>query len=466
MTTRTKSSRGAWKPRVAVLDDEARMLEVVEMVLSSTCEVQTFQQPQAFLETLLEARFDILITDLRMPGTSGLEVLEAARQRDPHLQVILMTAHASIPTAVRAMRQGAFDYIEKPFANDQLRALVQRAAEVSHLRRENRYLRSAVAAQHRTPGIVAESPAMQRVLRLVHKVAHSRSTVLVTGDSGTGKEVVARLLHFESPRVDGPFVAVNTKAIADSLVESELFGHAKGAFTGAHQAHAGLFERAHGGTLFLDEIGETSGDFQAKLLRVLEERQVRPVGSSRVIDVDVRVVAATNRDLDAEVAEGRFREDLFFRLNVVPVHLPPLRERPQDILPLARHFLARLADETGPQGHPNAAPRLDFTSEAEDLLLAHPWPGNARELENAVERGALLADGPEVDAADLLLTGPSSHKAPPSSDASLKAVMDEAAASHIRRVLEAAGGSRSAAAQRLGVERTTLYRMMRRLGIE
>lgn len=449
------------RPRIAVLDDEPRMLEVVAMVLDGPYEVHTFSRPEEALRALQEERFEILITDLKMPGISGLDVLGRARRTDPELQVILMTAHASIPTAVEAMRDGAFDYIEKPFANDVLRSLVQRAAAMSRLRRENRYLRSQVAARHRPGRIVAESPAMERLLALVRKVAGSRSTVLISGESGTGKEVIARTLHFESPRLDGPFVAVNTKAIAESLVESELFGHAKGAFTGAHQGRAGLFERADGGTLFLDEIGEISPDFQAKLLRVLEERHVQRVGSNHSMAVDVRVVTATNRDLQAEVAAGNFRQDLYFRLQVVPVHLPPLRQRPQDILPLAQHFLDRLREDD-----PRDATPLGFTAQAEARLMAHPWPGNVRELENAVERGALLAEGERVDVDDLLLDTAPGGPSDDASSATLKHVMDAAAEEHVRSVLAAAGGSRSLTAQRLGIERTTLYRLMQRLGID
>lgn len=447
--------------RVAVLDDEHRMLEVVAMVLGEIFDVQTFSQPEAALEALAAERFEILVTDLKMPGTSGLEVLSRARKADPELQVILMTAHASIPTAVTAMRQGAFDFIEKPFDNDVLRNLVQRAAELSRLKRENRYLRSEVSSHFHPDRIVAESPAMQRVLTLVRKVARSRSTVLITGESGTGKEVVARSLHYDSARVDGPFVAINTKAIAESLVESELFGHQRGAFTGAHQARAGLFERANGGTLFLDEIGEISTDFQAKLLRILEDRTVQRVGANQSLPVDVRVVAATNRDLKAEVAAGRFRQDLYFRLRVVPIHLPPLRERPDDVLPLAQHFLAQLSGE-----HRDDRTFVGFSPEAEQRLLAHTWPGNARELQNAVERGALLAEGSHIGEEDLLLD-PISAPHPVTSDSTtLKDVMDSAAASHIREVLDSLGGSRTEAADRLGIERTTLYRLMRRLGID
>ncbi len=447
------------KHPIAVLDDEKRMLEVVAMVLGERYGVTTFARPEGFLEALAKQHFDILITDLKMPGLSGLEVLQRARQLDPELQVILMTAHASIPTAVKAMQQGAFDFIEKPFDNDVLRNLVQRALDMSQLRRQNRYLRSEVSSQYRPESIVAESPAMQQVLELVRKVARSRSTVLITGESGSGKEIIARALHFYSNRLDGPFVAVNSKAIADSLVESELFGHERGAFTGAHRARPGLFERADGGTLFLDEIGEISGDFQTKLLRVLETKEVRRVGGERTIGVDVRVVAATNRDLKAEVASGNFRQDLYFRLQVVPMALPPLRQRPQDVLPLAQHFLQQMR-----AGEPRRPAPLGFTSEAEQRLLSHPWPGNVRELENAVERGTLLAEGDHIDQDDLLLD--TAESSPASAHTTLKAVMDAAAATHIRQVLAQVNGSRTETAERLGIERTTLYRLMRRLDIE
>ena len=323
-----------------------------------------------------------------MPGMDGLELLRRLHAKRPALPVILITAHGSVPSAVAAMREGAFDYLTKPFDNDELRALVGRALDLTRLERENRYLKQEVASRYAPDAMVAESARGKELLDLVRRVAPSKATVLIQGESGTGKELVARLLHYWSDRVGQPFVAVNCKAFAEGVLESELFGHEKGAFTGAATTRAGCFERAQGGTLFLDEIGEMSLDFQAKLLRVLQEGEVLRVGGTQPRKVDVRVVAATNRVLRDEVQGGRFREDLFFRLNVIPVQLAPLRERREDVLPLAHHFLARHAAGGGR--------RLALSPEAERALAEHAWPGNVRELENVIERAVVLARG-EVD---------------------------------------------------------------------
>jgi DNA-binding NtrC family response regulator len=354
------------------------------------------------------------------------------------------------------MREGAFDYVTKPFDNDELRAVVGRALEMTRLQRENRYLRQEVASRYSPESFVAESPRGRELLALVRRVAGSRSTVLIQGESGTGKELVARLLHYWSDRLGKPFVAVNCKAFAEGVLESELFGHEKGSFTGAVAARAGCFERADGGTLFLDEIGETSPDFQAKLLRVLQEGEVLRVGGAQPRRVDVRVVAATNRPLREEVAAGRFREDLFFRLNVIPVQLASLRERREDILPLARHFLARQCTEAGRQ--------LAFGADAEAALMAHSWPGNVRELENAVERAVVLARGDEITPEDLLLEQGGDSR-PAGGSGTLQEELDRAAEARIRAALAAADDQRAEAARMLGIDRTTLYRMMKRFGI-
>jgi DNA-binding NtrC family response regulator len=455
------------KARLLLLDDERRMVEILAMVLSRDGhEVQTFVDPAAALGALGEGRFDLLITDLRMGDLDGLGVLRRARQIDPALPVILMTAYASVPTALQAMREGAFDYVQKPFENDELKGLVRRALEHTKLTRENRYLRAELRCRYALEGedVIAETPAIREVFALVRRAAQSRATVLITGESGTGKELIARAVHYYSDRVGGPFVAVNCKALAEGLLESELFGYEKGAFTGAQTSRPGLFERAHGGTLFLDEIGEVSLNFQAKLLRVLQEREVQRVGGEGQRPVDVRIVAATNRELKAEVAAGRFREDLFFRLSVIPVHLPPLRERRADILPLARHFLRRYSSELSRRVS-------GFAPEVEQYLLGHAWPGNVRELENTVERGVVLAAGEMVGLGDLLITpqlAPISDGSAPvvGSGLTLSAHLDRAAREHIRGTLIASRGARSDAAQRLGIDRTTLYRLMKKYGIE
>jgi DNA-binding NtrC family response regulator len=363
------------------------------------------------------------------------------------------------------MRDGAFDYVMKPFDNDELRAVVGRALELRRLQRENRWLRQEVGARYAPDAMVAESAKSKELLALLARVAPSRATVLIQGESGTGKELVARLLHFWSERVGGPFVPVNCKAFAEGVLESELFGHERGAFTGAAAARAGCFERAHGGTLFLDEIGEVGVDFQAKLLRVLQDGEVTRVGGGQPRRIDVRVVAAMNRDVRAEIAAGRFREDLFFRLNVMPIQLAPLRERREDVLPLARHFLARDTAETGR--------RLTFSPEAEAALATHPWRGNVRELENVVERAVVLARGDAIVPEDLLLDEGAARE-PASTDTSgaatyadgtLQACLDRAAAERINAALVAADGQRAAAARALGIDRTTLYRLMKRLGL-
>ena len=420
--------------RVLIVDDEARMVEVIAAALRRAGhECETCASGTAALAALEERAADVVVTDWRMPEMDGVELLRRLRARWPNLPVILLTAYGTIPSAVAAMREGAFDYVTKPFDNDDLRAAVSRALELARLARENRYLRQEVGNRYAPEAMIAESPRTQELLALVRRVAPSRAGVLIQGESGTGKELVARLLHYWSERVGQPFVAVNCKAFAEGVLESELFGHEKGAFTGAVAVRAGCFERAAGGTLFLDEIAEVGADFQAKLLRVLQDGEVLRVGGTLPRPVDVRIVAATNRALREEIAAGRFREDLYFRLNVLPIQLAPLRERREDILPLARRFLARHAAEVGRQ--------LAFTPEAEQALVAHAWPGNVRELENAVERAVVLARGATISPEDFLLEAATAAPA------------------------VAAGGNRAEAARALGIDRTTLYRMMKRFGM-
>ena len=452
------------KPRLAVLDDEQRMVDILAMVLRREgYTVETFTHPETALATLQADPFDLLITDLKMPGMDGLQVLHQARSHDPELPVILLTAHATVSTAISAMKEGAFDYVEKPFDNEELKALIRRALDVTRLTRENRYLRAELQSRYALDTVVAESAAMRDVLDLVRRAARSPSTVLISGESGTGKELIARAVHYHSTRVGRSFVAVNCKAFAEGVLESELFGHERGAFTGADRAKAGLFERADGGTLFLDEIGEVSPDFQAKLLRVLQERTFQRVGGTTEREVDIRLVAATNRDLRTEVAAGRFREDLYFRLAVIPIQLPPLRERRGEILPLARYFLAKWNAEM-------SRTVTGWTAAVETYLLQHPWPGNVRELENTIERGVVLAQGAQIDLDDLLVStdrGEARHVSASSASqsGSLQDFLDRAAADRIRTVLEETHGARQEAARRLGIDRTTLYRLMRKYGV-
>ncbi|MBW2242545.1 MAG: sigma-54-dependent Fis family transcriptional regulator [Deltaproteobacteria bacterium] len=450
------------KPRVAILDDETRLVGILEMLLRREgYDAIGFGEPERAIEALAEGRFDLLLTDLRMPGMDGIQVLERVREIDPNLPVIVLTAHASIETAIRAVRLGAFEYVEKPFNNDGLRALVARALEHTRLRRENQHLRAELGREQGPEAIVAESSAMAKVLDVVRRAARSDATVLISGESGTGKERVARAVHVLSERVAGPFVAVNCKALAPGVLESELFGHERGAFTGAERARPGLFERAHQGTLFLDEIGEISPEFQAKLLRVLQEKRVYRVGGETEHEVDARIVAATNRDLKAEIDSGRFREDLYFRLAVIPIHLPPLRERREDVLPLARRFFASASRERVP-------PLEGWSDEAETWMLEHAWPGNARELENAIERGVVLARSSQIELEDLLPGGPpgSAPADATTPEEGLRDYVDRLTGERIRDVLRTSGGSRQEAAARLQIDRTTLYRWTQRLGIK
>jgi DNA-binding NtrC family response regulator len=408
------------------------------------------------LEEILARKPDVVVTDWRMEDLDGVELLRRTHAARPATPVILVTAYGDVPSAVAAMRAGAFDYLTKPFDNDELRALVDRALEIRRLRDENRELRREILGS-RDAEVVAESPAMKEVIDLVDRAAPSRAAVLILGESGVGKEIVARRLHFASDRVARPFVAVNAKALAETVLESELFGHEKGAFTGAFSGHAGCFERAHGGTLFLDEIGEVSASFQGKLLRVLQDGEVQRVGSTSPRKVDARVVAATNRDLRAEVAAGRFREDLFFRLDVIRIVVPPLRERKEDVLPLARFFLERHARASGRE--------LRLSREAEEVLLAHDWPGNVRELSNAIERASVLGRGEEIHGEELLLDRRAAVNAMAGGGVTLQEAVDRAVEERIRSALAESGGRKAEAAAVLGIERTTLFRWMKRLGI-
>jgi DNA-binding NtrC family response regulator len=455
------------KPRVLVVDDEERMAAAIAVALGrSGCDCETATSGERALAAFEARGADVVVTDWRMPGMDGLALLKRLRAASPALPMILVTAHGDVPSAVAAMREGAFDYVLKPFDNDELRSIVARALEIARLTRENRQLRRELAGRAEAGAdLVAASPAMKAVLDLCDRAAPSKAPVLIQGESGTGKELLARRVHVMSDRVGAPFVAVNCKAFAAGVLESELFGHEKGAFTGAHAARAGCFERASGGTIFLDEIGEVSLDFQAQLLRVLQEGEVQRVGGEAPRKVDARVVAATNRSLAGEVAASRFREDLFFRLNVIPVRVPPLRQRREEVLPLARHFLARHAAESGRA--------LALDPAAEERLLAHDWPGNVRELENAVERASVLARTDAIGPEDLLLESGAIRSSTPApgdvGDAALAGTLqeclDRVTAAKIRAALADADGRRADAALALGVDRTTLYRLMKRLGL-
>ncbi|MBI2843360.1 MAG: sigma-54-dependent Fis family transcriptional regulator [Armatimonadetes bacterium] len=372
---------------VLIADDEANIRKVLDAVLSKEgYAVLTAENGKKALDTLSTSTgIDVLISDLIMPDINGVELLEAARQINPSISVIMITAHGTIKTAVDAMRLGAFDYITKPFDMDEIKIVVQKALERRHLINENIDLRQQLKTRYRFENIVGTSSGMQEVFRLVERVADSRASVLVRGESGTGKELIARALHYNSSRGQNPFVPVACVALSEQLLESELFGHEKGSFTGAVGQKPGRFEMAHTGTLFLDEIGDIPGNVQMKLLRVIQEREFERVGGLKTIKVDVRLVTATNQDLEKAVKESKFREDLYYRLQVVQIHLPPLRDRRDDIPLLVEHFIEKYNNENGKS--------LKYASpEALELMINYRWPGNVRELENVIERAVVLAE--------------------------------------------------------------------------
>jgi two-component system NtrC family response regulator len=476
------------KARVLIVDDEFHVARSAAKVLSQAgYECETCPTVEAALKVLEHEGADVIIADMRMRGMDGMDLLKKVQRKDPDMAVVMSVPLPAVESAKEALRGGAFDCVTKPFDSDELNAVVTRAVEMNALQRENRKLREQLDVASIAAGFVAEAPKSRQLVAMIRRVAPSRTTALIEGETGTGKELVARMLHYWSNRADGPFLAINCKALADGVVESELFGHEKGSFTGAIRDRAGCFERASGGTLFLDEVGEAGPDFQAKLLRVLEDGEVLRVGASKSRKVDVRIVTATNRKLRNEVASGRFRADLYFRLSVIPLRIAPLRERREDILPLAHHFLAFHSTEAGRP--------LMLSPEAEDALLSHRWPGNVRELENVIERAVVMGGQetlmPEAfafddDASDEDLvqvagiaraasvesasTIDSNHiataqPAEAQEEGTLQASLDRAATVRIKSALAAAAGNRVDAAAALGVDRTTLYRLMKRLSL-
>jgi DNA-binding NtrC family response regulator len=407
------------------------------------------------VELVKQGGIDVVVSDLRMPDLDGFDLLRDIKATEPSPHIIVITAFGSIDTAIKAVKLGAYDYITKPFEVEALVLAVEKALGERGLRRELARLRREVARPYGLENIVGKSTSMQEIFGLVTRLSGSTASVLVTGESGTGKELVARAIHYNSPRAKRPFVAVNLAAIPETLIESELFGYKRGAFTDARTDHSGLFVEADGGTIFLDEIGELSPPLQAKLLRVLQERELRPLGATRSEKVDVRVVAATNRDLEARMRTGLFREDLYYRLNVIHVAIPPLRARPEDIVPLAEHFLAA-ARQRGASGHART-----ISPHAAKALLAYPWPGNVRELENVIERAVALSDAEAIGLDDL----PPQVKERRSSDMlagplARGLTLAELEREYIERVLAAEGGNKTRAAARLGLDRKTLYRKL------
>jgi DNA-binding NtrC family response regulator len=434
-------------PRILIVDNDQEMVNLLQSHLAREGWTTTAATSGAdALRALEREDYDVVLTDLVMDEVDGLALLRAAQQRDPAPRVVLMTAFGSLESAIEAIRHGAYDYLTKPFKLDQASLAVGRAIEDRRLREENRRLKAAVVERYGFDNIVGRSPAMQRVFEQVRAVAEADAAILLIGESGTGKELVARAIHHNSARRDGPFVAVNCAAIPETLLESELFGHERGAFTGADRKRSGLFVEANGGTILLDEVGDIAPALQAKLLRVLQDKAVRPVGGSQEVQLDLRVISATNRDLPAMVGEGKFREDLYYRLAVIPLRLPSLRERPEDIRLLAAHFLQKTAASLGKTLE-------GFDEEATAWLLRHRWPGNVRELENVVERAATLARGPRVTLDDL-----HTEFASPSAPSGARPTLAEVEAEYVQRILDETKGDKVAAARILGVSVRTLQR--------
>jgi len=448
-------------PSILIVDDEPGVRSALGGVLRDEgYNVDAVDSGEACLERLSRRAFDVVVLDIWLPGMDGLATLARMRERQVDAQVVIISGHGNVESAVRAIKMGAFDFVEKPLSLEKTVLVVRNAFRQRHLEAENLALRARVDAHHT---MVGESPGMARLREQVAMAAPTNGRVLVFGENGTGKELVARNIHALSLRRTGPFVEVNCAAIPEELIESELFGHVRGAFTGAVADRRGKFELAHGGTIFLDEIGDMSLKTQAKVLRVLQEQVMEAVGGSTRIRVDARVVAATNKDLRAEIKGGRFREDLFFRLNVVPISVPPLRERREDISLLADHFMAMLAREYG-----RRAKR--FETDAVEALQRYPWPGNVRELRNVIERLMIMVPGERVTARDLLFLDQSAgsvavEDSSPASIMPLHDARDDFERQYILRALAAQQGNISRTADVLGVERSNLYRKMRSFGI-
>ncbi len=416
------------------------------------------ESAEAALRLLESDSPEVVVTDLRLPQKSGVELLERIKRAQPRTEVAIMTGHGSIDSAVEAMRLGAYHYITKPFAVEEMKLILERMAEKVRLVAERDFLRDRVNAETELNQITGSSPRIQDVLRLIGRLKDTRTPVLITGESGTGKELVARAIHFRGPFAQRPFVAVDCSSLVPTLIESELFGYEKGAFTGALKSRPGLFQTAHGGTIFLDEVGELPQEMQAKLLRVLQEKELRPVGSNDNVKVDVRVIAASNRDLDAAYRAGAFRKDLYFRLNVVAVHVPPLRERKSDIPSLVRCFLDRFAPDSP----------LAITAAAMNALLQYDWPGNVRELENCIERAVALRNHDRLDVADLpsaLCDSPASAIVSEPFAPEAPTDLEHLERITIQRVFEQVHGDKMLAGKMLGISRATLYRKLKRYNI-
>ncbi len=450
-------------PSVLIVDDESGILETLEILLRNAgFTPHTAHGGKQGIDQLAVMAPDIVLTDVRMPGVGGLDILAAAHTNDPDVPVLLMTAQADLRSAIQAVNQGAYHYIQKPFSNDDLIAILRRAVEHRQLRVENRSLKQEIRRRDRGSGFqpVGRSKSWLNVLRLAETVAPTESTVLIQGESGTGKEVVARYVHERSGRSEGAFFSLNCGALPESLLESELFGHVKGSFTGAVRDKVGLFAAAAKGSFFLDEIGETTPSTQVKLLRVLQQREIIPVGATEAIPTDTRVIAATNRDLEEEIKRGSFRSDLFYRLNVFALHLPPLRERTDDIPLLADAFLHRAAAQRGEE------PKR-LSEQALETMMCYPWPGNVRELENALERAVILNAGNVIDAATLPERLTERRPEPLVAErVPANPTLEAVERAYILWVLQSMGGNKSRAAEALAIDPSTLYRKLSRYGVE
>ena len=447
------------KTRILIVEDEEKLRRVLELQLRSA-DFEVDQAGSAEEALKLTDRADLILTDLRLPGMDGLELLSLMRRQNSEVPVIVMTAFGTIETAVQAMKAGAVDFLLKPFSLDHLMAVVRKALELRALQDENRKLREELGRRYQFDNIVGHSPAMQDIFATILRVAPSRATVLLAGESGVGKDLIARAVHYHSPRKDRPFVKINCTAIPENLMESELFGYEKGAFTGAVGTKPGKFEQADTGTAFLDEIGDVPASIQVKLLRVLQEREFERLGSNKTRHIDVRIVAATNQDLRAALEQGTFREDLYYRLNVVPINIPPLQERREDIPFLAEHFVRKLAAQSGS--------RAESISEAAiQRLLSYHWPGNVRELENVIERSLVLCTGTRLDAPDIRLdTAPRARPQTVENFLPEGMSLDEFEQAIIREALRRAEGNKSQAARLLGLSRNALRYRLSQMGIE
>jgi DNA-binding NtrC family response regulator len=448
------------KPNILIVDDEKDICMALNILLTKEgYAVKEAYNGEQALEQIKKENFDVVMTDIKMEKMDGFEVLRQVQKVSPETVVIMMTAFASVGSAVEAMRAGAADYITKPFLNDEIRMTIKRLLQSSELRMENEILRQELSQRPAAfSKIIGSSEPMQRVFAVMEKVIPSKSNILITGDSGTGKGLVAQAIHEAGPRRDKPFISINCGAIPENLLESELFGHKKGAFTSAVDDKKGLITMAHGGTLFLDEIGELPSALQVKLLHVIQTRELTPVGDTRVITVDVRIIAATNADLMQRVKEGRFREDLFYRLNVIEINMPALRERSDDIPVLIKHYLDQFTKEAGKN-------LKDIDYEAMQALLAYDWPGNIRELRNTMERAVVLADGDLITIHDL----PDKFRTldiEGVSTSSLRQALDNFERDYIKRCLTENKGNKENAATKLGIDLATLYRKLKKLRIE